>query len=296
MSIQRQIAGGGPAFLLGEVFGLAIVKARACGDFVRAAVRRNQKLISKNAALRLQLSNKSDEANALRDELTSLRRRLSEKIIETGELQDTIASLEASVEQIEGTLDTLNFVGSVAQGAACEVDRQAVIFETLLGQELDIEDALRVGLEMTLEKTGGMNAVIFLVGDDHDLNMGAYVNYTVPRSSISDELGFVKSVLNEAYSYGDFSLAEDQMENVVFLDGCDYVLVEGVSRDNTMCYALFFRDKNRPFSIADQNLLSSNMAVLARHVEKVFNVHQRARSSWPDSPDGEFDDFGFGFV
>ncbi len=54
-------------------------------------------------------------------------------------------------------------------------------FQTLLRQELDIEELLRTSLEYMLTKTGPTNAAIFLSDSQNRFGLGAYVNYECPR-------------------------------------------------------------------------------------------------------------------
>ncbi len=61
-------------------------------------------------------------------------------------------------------------------------------FRTLVRQELEVEGLLRTSMEYLLSKCGPTNAAVFLDNGEGRWTLGAYVNYRIPRGSISTAL------------------------------------------------------------------------------------------------------------
>ncbi|MGA1044937.1 MAG: response regulator, partial [Phycisphaerales bacterium] len=61
-------------------------------------------------------------------------------------------------------------------------------FRTLVRQELEVEGLLRTSMEYLLSKCGPTNAAVFLDNGEGRWTLGAYVNYRIPRGSITAAL------------------------------------------------------------------------------------------------------------
>jgi len=163
-------------------------------------------------------------------------------------------------------------------------------FRTLLRQELEVESLLRTAMEYLLTKTGPTNAAVFLNNGGSKWGLGAYVNYRIPRASISvvldriaeqvcpqvagqtgilrftDVAEFVESVGPEGEPLKD-------QEVVSF--GCHH---EG----ECLAVVVLFRDRREAFREGAAATLDLMRSILAAQMASIVRIHHRSKPQWPD--------------
>ena len=215
-----------------------------------------------------------------------------------------VARLEVS-DQVESLCDEL---ASAYRHVADKVSDATMVteFRTLISQELDVEDMLRTSLEYLLTKTGPTNAAVFLPDEDKQFNLGAYVNYDCPRSSITPLLEHMSTALcPQMMRDHDIVMFDDSNEFCEWIGVGEGVLEESQvvalachHNDECMAVMILFRAKTSPFETELASILDNLRMPFAEQIERVVRVHQRATPSWPEEyqdDENDFDDFGFGF-
>lgn len=171
-------------------------------------------------------------------------------------------------------------------------------FRTLLRQELDVESMLRTAMEYMLTKTGPTNAAVFLDNGEGRWNLAAYVNYRIPRTSISSALDRIAEEVcpNVAEQEGILRFS-DVGEFVESLgpDGeplADQEVVAFGCRGKNECLAVavLFRDRREPFPDACAGLFDLLRNILAEQMSQIVRIHHRAKPQWPEETGGGCDE------
>lgn len=171
-------------------------------------------------------------------------------------------------------------------------------FRTLLRQELDVESMLRTAMEYMLTKTGPTNAAVFLDNGDGRWNLAAYVNYRIPRTSISSAIDRIAEEVcpNVAGQEGilRFSDVGEFVESIgpegePLAD--QEVVAFGCHRDKEcMAVAVLFRDRREPFPEACAGLFDLLRSILADQMSSIVRIHHRAKPQWPEETGGGCDE------
>ncbi|MBL9118996.1 MAG: hypothetical protein JNL80_03675 [Phycisphaerae bacterium] len=197
-------------------------------------------------------------------------------------------------EQARALSDDLRAVREEADGKLDDVAMTAE-YRTLLRQELDLEDLLRVGVEYLIGKTGPTNAAVFLPGSDGEWSLGAYVNYDCPRSVAQPLLDRLAS---------DVCPELSQMDELMrFEDSSDFVESLGLGTTTLAtsqivawpCYAksdclavfVLFRDSKRGFGDELATVIDALRTVFAEQIATVLRIHHRATGGWPNEASDE---------
>lgn len=164
-------------------------------------------------------------------------------------------------------------------------------FSALIRQELDVENLLRATLEFMLTKTGSTNAAVFLPSGSKDFNLGAYVNYDVPRDTAEVLLDHLADVIaprfeNES-SIVQLETAEDLRrtlgDGASWLD--DYGVLVFSCRFEGDCLAVvaLFRERSLPFPEELLPQLAVIRDVFAEQLGRIVRIHHRHRPDerWP---------------
>lgn len=157
-------------------------------------------------------------------------------------------------------------------------------FMALLGQDLDLEAALRTSLEFALSKLGPCNAVIYLPCDGgEDYNVGAFVNYDLCHSYQSESIldlvtGEIVSRMSE-----ETEVHLVNPENLKSFFGAETYFFEGnqvltfACRQENECLAVivFFRDALIPFPEIAISVAALLQDVLGKIMVKIIKIHHR---------------------
>ncbi len=199
---------------------------------------------------------------------------------------------EARAEVSEQARALSDDLQDAREEAADKLDEVAMTAEyrTLLRQELDLEELLRVGVEYLIGKTGPTNAAVFLPGSDGEWSLGAYVNYDCPRSVAQPLLDRLASDVCPELSRVDelmrFEDSSDFVESLglgtTTLATSQIVAWPCFAKDDCLAVFVLFRDAKRGFGDELATVIDSLRTVFAEQIATVLRVHHRATGGWPE--------------
>jgi DNA-binding response OmpR family regulator len=203
-------------------------------------------------------------------------------------------------EQARALSDDLREVREEVAGKLDEVAMTAE-YRTLLRQELDLEELLRVGVEYLIGKTGPTNAAVFLPGSDGEWSLGAYVNYDCPRQVAQPMLDRLASdVCPELSTVDELMRFEDSSDFVESLGlGTTTLATSQIvawpcfAKNDCLAVFVLFRDAKRGFGDELATVIDCLRTVFAEQIATVLRVHHRATGGWPveRSDEDERDDW-----
>ena len=243
-----------------------IDRARKAVERTRAAQDRDQRLG--------QLQRLCRELNHAREEVTS----------HVGSLCDDLVT---AYQDMSGQLERV---------------RLRAEFNSLIRQQLDIEELLRTGLEYLLSRMGPMNAGVYLPGAGGDHTLGAYVNYDCAKDSAEVMLDQFADTVAPRLEHLTTPLRLDSDAGIEAALGADGSWFAGRSvtalacRHDGECLAivLLFRDRATPFDDEAVGVLDATADLLAAQLARVIHVHHRhvPRDQW-GLPGGPLPEDGF---
>jgi FixJ family two-component response regulator len=174
-------------------------------------------------------------------------------------------------------------------------------FGSIIRQELDIEELLRVVLEYVLGKCGPMNAGVFLPSTSGDFSLGAYVNYDCNKDSAEALLDHLADVVAPRFEHETEIVlidSPDQLEQLFEGDAhwlCDRSVVVFSCMDEGECLAVvtLFRDQRKPFTLDMMPTLRTIADQFGEQLARVIRTHHRhlPQDQWgaPGDPEDLFD-------
>lgn len=175
-------------------------------------------------------------------------------------------------------------------------------FGELIRQELDVEALLRSTLEFLLTKTGPTNAAVFLPTGHDEYNLGAYVNYDIPKETADVLLDQLADIMA-----GPFAEAEDIVhctsrhqlaswigEDAHWLDKSGVVAFPCRHEDEVLAVMALFRDRGSPFGDEMLDQLRVMRDLFAEQLARVVRIHHRHidQEGWPGFDIETDDDIG----
>ncbi|MBL8745007.1 MAG: response regulator [Phycisphaerae bacterium] len=167
----------------------------------------------------------------------------------------------------------------------------ATEFSSLIRQDLDVEDLLRSTLEFVLSKTGPTNAAVFLPTGSRDFNLGAYVNYDVPRDTADVLLDHLADVIAPRFENESdlvrIETADELSERLGDEAGwlSDYGVLVFSCQHEGDCLAVvaLFRDRDHPFHDELLPQIEVIRALFAEQLGRIVRIHHRHRPDerWP---------------
>lgn len=168
----------------------------------------------------------------------------------------------------------------------------ATEFGTLVQQELDVESLLRTTLEFLLAKMGPTNAAVFLPTGHDDFDLGAYVNYDVPKETADFLLDHLADVIAPRFedersmchfeTEGALRVALD--DDAQWLSDSEVVVFACHEDDDCLAIITLFRDRSTPFTEDHLAQLEVMRDVFGKQLAKVVRIHHRhlpAQDNWP---------------
>ncbi|MDX2115550.1 MAG: response regulator [Planctomycetota bacterium] len=164
-------------------------------------------------------------------------------------------------------------------------------FASIVRQELDVENLLRSTLEFLLRKTGPTNAAVFLPTAAHDFNLGAYVNYDVPRETADVLLDHLADVI--APRFEDLTeirrlasreeLADALGEGAAWLEDHTVLVFSCHSDGECLAVVALFRDHTKPFPDELVPVLEVIRDLFGKQLGRVIRIHHRHKPDlqWP---------------
>jgi hypothetical protein len=161
----------------------------------------------------------------------------------------------------------------------------------MVRQELDVENLLRSTLEYMLTRSGPTNAAVFLPTGQQDFNLGAYVNYDLPKETadvlldhLADSLAPRLQQDTEIRRYDTREQLEARLGDVAGWLG-DSSVVTFTCRDNGDCLAVvaLFRDRRTGFSDELLQQLAVLRDIFGEQLARVVRIHHRhmPKDAWP---------------
>lgn len=183
-----------------------------------------------------------------------------------------------------------------ADAARAETQRQvaeaamASEFRTLVRQELEVEGLLRTSMEYLLSKAGPTNAAVFLDNGDGRWTLGAYVNYRIPRGSISTALERIAQQVCPSVAEQSGILRFGDVADFVESVGpeaeplADQEIVAFACRHGgaPLAVAVLFRDRAEPFADEAAATFDLLREILAEQMAAVVRINHRAKPQWPE--------------
>lgn len=181
-----------------------------------------------------------------------------------------------------------------------EIDLAAE-YRSLLRQELDLEELLRVGVEYLIGKTGATNAAVYLPSGDGVWSLGAYVNYDCPRKIAQPMLDrLALDLCPELSRQDDLMRFEDTAE---FMDSlglsdtvlatCDMVAWPCSFKGDCLAVYVLFRNREKGFSDELAGLIDTMRSIFAEQIATVLRIHHRATGGWPAESKDEDEESGW---
>jgi DNA-binding response OmpR family regulator len=253
------------------------VEAMRCGaiDFIAMPV--------KGAEIARRVESALSAVRRLRDERRRVERlkRLCKRLnIERQEVSKQVDSLcEDLVTAYQELADQMGQVSLASE------------FASMVRQELDVENLLRSTLEYMLTRSGPTNAAVFLPTGQQDFNLGAYVNYDLPKETadvlldhLADSLAPRLQQDTEIRRYDTREQLEARLGDVAGWLG-DSSVVTFTCRDNGDCLAVvaLFRDRRTGFSDELLQQLAVLRDIFGEQLARVVRIHHRhmPKDAWP---------------
>jgi len=224
-----------------------------------------------------------ESARRLRDE----RRRVER-------LKRLCKRLNTAREEVTEQVDLLcNDLVSAYQDLADQMSAATLAseFGTLVGQELDVESLLRTTLEFLLSKTGPTNAAVFLPTGSHDYDLGAYVNYDIPRDTADVLLDHLTDILAHRFEderglvllEGEDALTERLGDDASWLESSSMTVFACHADDECLAVVALFRDAKSPFTGEILAQLEVIREIFTEQLAKVVRIHHRHMPGdhWP---------------
>ena len=167
----------------------------------------------------------------------------------------------------------------------------ATEFSSLIRQDLDVEDLLRSTLEFVLSKTGPTNAAVFLPTGSRDFNLGAYVNYDVPRDTADVLLDHLADVIAPRFENEvDIvridtaqELSERLDDEAGWLNEYGVMVFSCQHEGDCLAVVALFRDRDNPFCDELLPQLAVIRDLFAEQLGRIVRIHHRHRpdEQWP---------------
>lgn len=212
-------------------------------------------------------------------------------------LRDVVKRLNRARKTVSKKVDLLcNDLVHAYTDLAKQLDevRTQESFRSLIGSARDLEQMLCHSMDWLLRKAGYCNIAIYLVGDDQQYELGAYMKYTIPgtkelTSAMRD--GIVRHVVRDGF------VAAAGTDLLEMLTADEIAALHGQTLMGTTCSYLgeslaaivLYRDEKSPFARDDEQMLKSIAPIFATALTSL--VHRETPGGSIDEPEDGSDDF-----
>ncbi len=223
-----------------------------------------------------------------------LVRRVRDERRRTERLQRLCKRLNNAREEVTEQVDLLcNDLVSAYQDLAEQMNTATLAseFGTLVGQELDVESLLRTTLEFLLSKTGPTNAAVFLPTGTHDYDLGAYVNYDMPKETADVLLDHLTDVVAHRFEEDEGLVVMDSEaalqarlgDDASWLEHSSMTVFSCHTEDECLAVVALFRDSKTPFTEEILAQLEVIREIFTEQLAKVVRIHHRhvPGDHWP---------------
>ena len=170
-------------------------------------------------------------------------------------------------------------------------------YKAVLDKAGDLEQLLCHSMDWLLRQLGYSNIAVWLAGDDDEMQLGAYMKYTLAgEARLTDALrrGVVKLALKENH----FHLSGDALRAKLNKDELDYIAEHDVMAVNctylaeTLGVIVMFRDAKGGFSEEDAAVLRAISPLFAVSLANVVKAGEREEGEDPNDPHFKKNDGG----
>lgn len=250
------------------------------------------------------LNQRIEKMRVIMKRLSEMRRRLLAEKAELNEMNRRLLAENAELcDQFEIQLDDLrddlrNELKKAYEAINKQMDEVvlATEFRTLVSQELDAEDMLRVSLEYMLTQVGWTNVAVFLnkgidsSGDSNTFGLGAYVNYDCPRETVRTILDLIGEAvcpnIDKSGSTLEFSNEEEfnawSVAKVSFPRRPTIIVTPLIHADNILGVIVLFRSATEKFTPSQLSNLEIIRDLMANQLQQILKVHYRGNQDWPE--------------
>ena len=174
-------------------------------------------------------------------------------------------------------------------------------FQTLIGQELDVESMLRTALGYMLTRLGATNAAVYLREDEVDWGLGAFINFDRQADQFQpliDSLGSaicpIMASEKQLKKYSDGEAFADFLElDPIDFSGCEVVTFGCFYENKCRAVVILFRGDTRPFDEESIETMDTLRTIFGQQLGVILNIHKRAEVHWP-SESIDDDDWSLG--
>ncbi len=252
------------------------VDAMRCGavDMVRKPINANELACRVESAIDQSRRRSNDERRVKR--LKRICERLSEAQQDSHDENVMCTDLAGVYDDIAEQMQSLSVASE---------------YRALIQQELDVEALLRTTLEFLLTRTGPTNAGIFLPTGQDDFNLGAYVNYDIPKDTadmLLDQLSDV--VAHRLVEHDDVVRCETDADlhkwfgsGASWLEGSKVLAMSCNADDECLAVITLFRESEGGFSDELVKELHAVRDLFADQLARVVRIHHRhlPMDKWP---------------
>jgi len=165
-------------------------------------------------------------------------------------------------------------------------------FRNCLDQSTDLEQMLCHAMDWLLRQVGYSNVAIWLATDSGDMQLGAYMKYTIPgEPNIVDTI--LRTVVPATTENGVLRLTIDELADDLSeqeqedLAGQQFVGMNCTYLGESLATIVFFRDETSPFTDADAAMLKSISSIFAVSLASI--VKEAGEGNFADDEDDRGD-------
>jgi DNA-binding response OmpR family regulator len=174
-------------------------------------------------------------------------------------------------------------------------------FQTLIGQELDVESMLRTALGYMLTRLGATNAAVYLREGEVDWGLGAFINYDRQADQFQQLIDSLGSAIcpimaseKQLKKYTDGETFADFLElDPIDFSGCEVVTFGCFYENKCRAVVALFRGDTRPFDEESIETMDTLRTIFGQQLGVILKIHKRAEIHWP-SESIDDDDWSLG--
>lgn len=212
-------------------------------------------------------------------------------------LRDAVKRLNRARKSVSKKVDLLcNDLVHAYSDLAKQLDevRTQESFRSLITSARDLEQMLCHSMDWLLRKAGYCNIAIYLVGDDQQYELGAYMKYTIPGTKeLTNAMrdGLVRHIARDGFvaASGNDLLELLSAEEIALLHGQTLLGTTCSYLGESLAAIVLYRDEKSPFSREDEQMLKAIAPLFATALTSL--VHRQTPGGSDDDPEDGADDF-----
>lgn len=226
--------------------------------------------------------NRDELLERMRNALSS-RGTLEKQAARIDKLRDAVRKLNTARKTVSKKVDLLCNDLITAYGELTkqlDLVRVQESFRNCLKESNDLEQMLCNAMDWLLRQVGYSNVAIWLATDTGEMQLGAYMKYTVAGDAhITDAI--LRSVVPSAVQDGFFRATVDELKDELSpkeledLAGQEFVAINCTYLGENLSSMVFFRDENSPFTDEDAATLQAISSIFAVSLATIVKGQDR---------------------